>query len=195
MNDIYVRGLWKSFGGKPVLADFSARIPAGAITCIMGPSGCGKTTFLRILLGLEFADAGSIEGIPKKISVVFQEDRLFEDFSVLSNCAAVLPGKPDRDRIASLLTNLGLGDSLIKPVHSLSGGMKRRTAIARALLAPGELLIMDEPFSGLDENTKQAVLSCVRDAVRGKTLLFVTHDPSERQFLADQTVFFPSPAT
>lgn len=189
MNDIIVRRLWKAYGDKQVLADFSARIPAGQITCLMGPSGCGKTTLLRILLGLETADAGTIENVPALKSVVFQENRLFEDFSALSNCGVVIPGRQNKQTIVALLSALGLTDSLEKPVRSLSGGMKRRVAIARALLAPGELLIMDEPFSGLDENTKHTVLTCVKDHVKGKTILFITHDPAERDFLADQVIF------
>ena len=118
---------------------------------------------------------------------MFQENRLFPSFSALSNAALVLP-RSDRDQAAAHLTALGLGGSLTMPVSSLSGGMKRRVAIARAVLAPGGLLVLDEPFTGLDRDTKALVLEYLRTNTKGRTLLLVTHDPDERDALAQQTL-------
>ena len=175
----------KAYGEKTVLQDFSHTFPAGKRTCIMGPSGCGKTTLLRIILGLETPDGGTISGRPARVSAVFQENRLFEDFSALSNLAAVCH-HGDKQVMADHLTELGLGDSLHKPVRTLSGGMKRRVAIARAVLAPGELVILDEPFTGLDKDTKEVVLGYLKHHTQGRTLILVTHDPAERDALAEE---------
>ena len=182
MTDILLTDISKSYGEKVVLADFSARFPAGVCTCLMGPSGCGKTTLLRILLRLEIPDGGTITGLPVTRSAVFQEDRLFEDFSALSNVSAVCD-KARRQEVSEHLTALGLGGSLAVPVRTLSGGMKRRVAIARAVLAPGELLVLDEPFTGLDQETKDVVLDYLKEHIRGRTVVLVTHDSADREAL------------
>ena len=187
MTDLILEHIHKRYGEKVVLRDFSARFPAGTCTCIMGPSGCGKTTLLRLILGLEEADGGTISGRRFPMAAVFQENRLFEDFSALSNVSAVC-AKENRKLAARHLAALGLGDSLTAPARTLSGGMKRRVAIARAVLAPGELLILDEPFTGLDRDTKAVVLDYLKAHIQGRTLLLVTHDPAERDALANQVL-------
>ncbi len=187
MNDLILQNICKAYGEKTVLKDFSHTFPAGKRTCIMGPSGCGKTTLLRIILGLETPDSGTFSGRPERVSTVFQENRLFEDFSALSNLAAVCH-HGDRQVMVDHLTELGLGDSLHKPVRTLSGGMKRRVAIARAVLAPGELVILDEPFTGLDKDTKEMVLGYLKGHTQGRTLIIVTHDPAERDALAENVL-------
>ena len=187
MTDLILHNICKAYGEKTVLRDFSHTFPAGKRTCIMVPSGCGKTTLLRIILGLETQDRGTMTGRPERVSAVFQENRLFEDFSALSNLAAVCH-HGDRQIMSDHLTELGLGDSLHKPVRTLSGGMKRRVAIARAVLAPGELMILDEPFTGLDQDTKKIVLDYLKHHSQGRTLLVVTHDPAERDALADEVL-------
>lgn len=187
MTDLILENICKTYGEKTVLQDVSFVFPGGRRTCIMGPSGCGKTTLLRIILGLETPDAGTMTGRPERLSAVFQENRLFEDFSALSNVAAVC-SREDKGKIEEHLTALGLGDSLTKPVRTLSGGMKRRVAIARAVLAPGELMILDEPFTGLDKDTKAVVLEYLKTHTQGRTLIMVTHDPAERDALAHQVL-------
>ena len=187
MTDLILENICKTYGEKTVLQDVSFVFPGGRRTCIMGPSGCGKTTLLRIILGLETPDAGTMTGRPERLSAVFQENRLFEDFSALSNVAAVC-SREDKGKIEEHLTALGLGDSLTKPVRTLSGGMKRRVAIARAVLAPGELMILDEPFTGLDKDTKAVVLEYLKTHPQGRTLILVTHDPAERDALAHQVL-------
>lgn len=189
--DVSVHALCKSFGTRPVLRNFSACFPTGSIHCIMGPSGCGKTTLLRLLMGLELADSGDILGAELPIAAVFQENRLFEAFSPLSNVAAVLPGRPQRDWIAAHLETLGLGGHLNSPVHSLSGGLKRRVALARALLAPASLVLLDEAFTGLDSDSKQRALAFVQETATGKTLLLVTHDAAEASFLHAPILYLP----
>lgn len=187
MKDLVLEHVEKRYGDKVVLRDFSARFPGGECTCIMGPSGCGKTTLLRLILGLETPDGGQILGRSFPMAAVFQENRLFEDFSALSNVTAVCP-RERRPEAAQHLMALGLGESLHAPVRTLSGGMKRRVAVARAVLAPGEVLVLDEPFTGLDRDTKAAVLAYLKDHTQGRTLLLVTHDPAERDALAQHTL-------
>lgn len=187
MKDLVLEHVEKRYGDKVVLRDFSARFPGGECTCIMGPSGCGKTTLLRLILGLETSDGGQILGRSFPMAAVFQENRLFEDFSALSNVTAVCP-RERRPEAAQHLMALGLGESLHAPVRTLSGGMKRRVAVARAVLAPGEVLVLDEPFTGLDRDTKAAVLAYLKDHTQGRTLLLVTHDPAERDALAQHTL-------
>lgn len=179
MSDLVIQGLNKRFGEKRVLEAYSATIRAGRVTCVMGPSGCGKTTLLHILMGLEQADSGTITGLPERISAVFQEDRLCEDFSAVSNIRLVTGKTVSEDEIMQCLSAFGLAGSEQVPVRELSGGMKRRVAIARAVLAEGELLILDEPFKGLDEATREAVATEMKRRIAGRTVLMVTHDPAE----------------
>lgn len=183
MKDIVISSLSKHFGEQQVLQNFSAVFPAEETVCIMGPSGCGKTTLLNILMGFERPDAGTVAGMPDRISVVFQEDRLCDEFSALANIHLVT-GKsvPDAD-ILDCLRELGLSEDPGKVVGDYSGGMKRRVAIARAILAEGDLLIMDEPFKGLDEGTREMVAASILRRTRGKTIIMVTHDPEESQMM------------
>ncbi len=184
MSGICIKNVYKSYDGKKVLDGVSLEIPEGRSICLMGPSGCGKTTLLNVLLGLEAADGGSISGVPERTAVVFQEDRLFEDFTVLSNVKAV----SDRETALKLVKALGLAGSEKKPVRELSGGMKRRAAIARCIAFNGDFVVMDEPFKGLDEGTKAKVLALVRSALSGKTALVVTHDAEEAKALSAEVV-------
>ena len=135
--EIRISGLQKSYGEHRVLDDFHAVIPWGKTTCIMGPSGCGKTTLLRILMGLEKADGGSVEGIPEKKSAVFQEDRLCEDYSAVKNVELVTG---DRECAKRALRELLEEEALYKPCRELSGGMKRRVALVRAVEADSRIL-------------------------------------------------------
>ena len=178
MQDIVIRGLSKAFDGKQVLRDFSAVLPAGQITGLMAPSGAGKTTLLRILMGLETPDRGTITGLQGlRLSAVFQEDRLCENLNPVSNLRLVTPTL-SQSAAEEALTAVGLTDCLHQPVRELSGGMRRRVAILRALLAEYDLLFLDEPFKGLDRETKDVVLADTRRRCDGRTVLFVTHDPT-----------------
>ncbi len=186
MNDIIIKDLCKSFGEKKVLEGFSATFPAGSASCIMAPSGAGKTTLLSIMQGFTAPDSGSITGNDVKMSAVFQEDRLCEDFGAVSNvrfsCGSG-KNKKSKEEIVACLESLGLGDSLDKPVREFSGGMKRRVAIARALMADYELLFLDEPFKGLDGEMRASVAGYIRTAAAGKTVIAVSHDETEAELL------------
>lgn len=183
--DIQIIGLTKRFEDKVVLDSFDATFPAGKTTCIMGDSGCGKTTLLNILLGFIEPDAGTITGLPERIGMVFQEDRLCEDFSALSNIMMVTNPPVTKADAVAVLNKMGLSAGLDKPVREFSGGMKRRVAIARALLFDCELVIFDEAFKGLDVETKKCVLACAKEYTRGKTVISVTHDPLEANAFGD----------
>lgn len=188
MNDIVLTGISKSFPGKTVLADFSLVFPCGKITCIKGASGCGKTTLLRILAGLEKADSGTIEGIPEHISFVFQEDRLCEDFSAMSNILLVTGKTVSKDRIREHLKELGLDGNEDKPVKTFSGGMKRRVAIARAVCYSSSLIILDEPFKGLDVKLREETMNYIKRHAEGRTIICVTHDPAEAAFMGGELI-------
>lgn len=186
--DIVISRLYKSFAGRPVLENFSAVFAEGGCTALMGPSGRGKTTLLRILMGLEKADAGKIEGISgKKLAAVFQEDRLLPSLSARKNLLAACPGITEREA-QKMLDELGLEESGTRPIPELSGGMKRRVAIARALLHAPQLLLLDEPFSGMDTVTRSRAAACICTHAAGATLLLVTHSPDEAQLLCAQKI-------
>ena len=154
----------KSYGKTPVLKDLNFTIPDGQFVVLIGPSGCGKTTLLSLLLGLEQPDSGRVLGMEgRRKSAVFQEDRLCENAGAVSNLRLVNPTLT-REEAEAMLRDLGLGDSLRQPVRTLSGGMKRRVAILRALCAPYDVLFCDEPFKGLDEGTKGRAMEYFKSA-------------------------------
>ena len=188
MTELTIRGISKSFDGRKVLGNVNVSFPAGSVTCLLGPSGYGKTTLLRIIAGLETPDAGSVEGVPERIGFVFQEDRLCEDFSAVSNVRLVTGKSMLKEDIIRHLTEIGLGDSLEKPVREYSGGMKRRVAIVRAVCYAAELLILDEPFKGLDEKLRTEVTEYIRKYTEGKTVICVTHDPDDAERLGGKNM-------
>ncbi len=166
MTDLILEHISKRYGDHVVLEDFSARFPPGNVPASWVPQGVEKTTLLRIILGLEQPDHGTIQGQVRPVSAVFRRTASSRTFSALSNAAVVCP-KGDRQEAARHLTALGLADSLSLPVRALSGGMKRRVSIARAVLAPGPLLVLDEPFTGLDRTTKAVVLDYLKRYTQG----------------------------
>ena len=185
---IVIHNLTKSYGDKLALPPFSCTLEAGERVCLLGQSGCGKTTLLRLLLGLDTPTGGRVTGLPDRISAVFQEDRLCPAFSAVTNVSLALGRQASKEEIAALLRELGLGDALTKPVRELSGGMQRRVAIARSLLMPADLYLMDEPFKGLDEDTRKTVMDAVLERTGSRTLLVVTHDPEEAAYLGGRIV-------
>ena len=182
-----VRNLCKAYGGVPVLENVTFHAGEG-VTCIMAPSGAGKTTLLRILMGLEQADSGTVTGMEGRLSVVFQEDRLLEHLTAEENLRFVLGDGYDPKAAGAMLERLGLSQEGGKPVGLFSGGMKRRLALARALLAPFDVLLLDEPFTGLDGENRSRAIACVREAARDKTVLLVTHQPRDAEDLAAPVV-------
>jgi NitT/TauT family transport system ATP-binding protein len=174
--DISLNNIRLSFGEKQVLGNLSAVFPEGKVSCIMGASGSGKTTLLRLLMGSLKPDGGEVTGVPARFSAVFQEDRLCEDFSPMLNIKLVLPRNTPRKDILAALESVGLADCAEKPVRELSGGMKRRVAIVRAVMVPGDAVFMDEPFRGLDEETLRRTAEYVRASLRGRTCVIATHN-------------------
>ena len=185
--DIVIQNLSKRCGEKQVLQDLSVRIPQGSVCAIMAPSGTGKTTLLRLILGLEQPDSGTISGIPARKSALFQEDRLCPNLSAIQNLRMAVP-KCSAETAKEILTALGLGNSMEKPVSTLSGGMSRRAALARALAADSDLIILDEPFTGLDEDTRNAAATVIRNHRRNRTLIFVTHREDDLGLLEAEMV-------
>lgn len=178
--DILLENVYKAYGERQVLAGFTARFPAGSRTALMGPSGVGKTTLARLLMGLEKPDAGRVRvSSAPRFGCVFQEDRLCEGFSAGDNVALALP-RARWGGIDAALLELGLwGDDLQKPVSALSGGQKRRVALARAVEAESSALVLDEAFKGLDEENKQRAYAYIRSRLGARTLLLITHDEGE----------------
>lgn len=170
----------------PVLSGFSLGISEGSRICLLGPSGKGKTTVLRMALGLLKPDRGTVsirEGA--KPSAVFQEDRLIPWKTVLENVSLF---SEDEKKASEMLCSLGLNDVLDSYPQELSGGMKRRVSLARALCHPYDYLVLDEPFTGLDESTKEICMNIVDLELAGRPLLFSTHDPREAAALRAQII-------
>lgn len=181
--DLVIAHVSKDYGRGPVLRDVSLTVRQGETVCLMGPSGLGKTTLLRCVAGLETPDAGAVTGVPRRLGYVFQEDRLCDNFSAVANIRLVTGRTLPEKAILQHLEELGLSDSVRLPVSQMSGGMRRRVAILRALLAEYDLLFLDEPFKGLDQETKEIVMADTRRRCAGRTVLFVTHDPAELEAL------------
>lgn len=186
---IIITDLCKTFDDNEVLKNVNITLKDNSIYCLMGSSGIGKTTILRILMGLEHADSGSVSGIDtKSISCMFQEDRLIPYLSAIDNVRIVLHGKNNRDEIRNNLLSILPDDSLDIPVSSLSGGMKRRVALARALSYPGKLIILDEPFTGLDKDTKLNVIDYILKMRNNRTLLIATHGTDDAHLLGAEII-------
>ena len=177
-----LRNVSKRYGEKMVFSHFSCTIPDGSSRGVMAPSGAGKTTLLRLILGLEKPDDGAILGVPGGKSVLFQEDRLFPQLSAVKNIRMAVP-RCSVEEARGLLEALGLGDCLEQPVSTLSGGQARRAALARALACPGQLLALDEPFTGLDEESRLQAAGAIRQYRRGRTLILVTHREADLPLL------------
>jgi len=191
MCGVAITDLCKTFGEQVVLTGVSATLEAGKVYCLMAPSGAGKTTLLHILAGLQKADAGTVEvsgntdanGVTLRPSMVFQEDRLCEEETALQNVMLTGCG---RQAAQACLGRLLPADALEKPVKSLSGGMRRRVCIARALVLEGNVLLLDEPFSGLDEETRHTVQQVILEYRRNRLTILVTHDEQDAEKMHGQ---------
>lgn len=202
---LQIRNLSKSYGSLPIWSDLSLTLESGRAYCLMGASGSGKTTLLRILLNLEEADSGSVqiqyanrENTPDAapscrlpLVSVFQEDRLCEAFSPLDNVMLAADPALSRQEVYQELCRLLPEESILRPCRTLSGGMKRRVAIARAMLAPSMGILMDEPFTGLDEDTRQAVIRYILEKAAGKLLLAATHQEEDIAALGAELIRLP----
>lgn len=168
---IVVKSISKSYNDRRVLSCLSAEYEPGNVYYLTSPSGSGKTTLLRLICGLEDADEGSILRADR-YGVVFQEDRLCEEYSAVKNVAMVTG---DEKRAEEMLEMLLPAEALSKPCRELSGGMKRRVAVVRAMEAESGCVLLDEPFTGMDAVTKANVERYIRDRQRGRILIIATH--------------------
>ncbi|MDP5138063.1 ABC transporter ATP-binding protein [Rheinheimera baltica] len=203
-NKLSIEDVYKSYGNKLVLDNIDLKVAAGELCTLVGPSGCGKSTLLRLLLGQEFADAGSIiiDGAPARHpdphrGIVYQKYSLFPHMTVFDNVMAgsrlskqawYLPWKRDKDDEAfaiSMLERLRLVDAMRKFPHELSGGMQQRVAIAQALMSKPPLLLMDEPFGALDPDTREQMQIYLMELHEEHklTIFFVTHDLDEACYI------------
>ncbi len=183
-----LKGVGKRYGDQWVLRDLDLTLEG--VNVLMAPSGRGKTTLARLLLGLEQPDSGSLV-VDGQIVAQFQEDRLCSQLSAVGNVALCCP-QLGREQIETALARLGLcEEDWAKPARQLSGGQARRVALARALLAPAEGVILDEPFKGLDEETRQRAMDWVHRALNGRWLLLITHDEQEAGAFGGASVVIP----
>ncbi len=183
---ISIENISKSFNGKEVLKNVSFRVKKGECVALTGESGAGKTTLLRIIAGLESADSGTVsfsEDVRK--TFVFQENRLLKNKSVLDN---VLTVAPDKAKALYYLERLFLIEDADKKAGELSGGMKRRLAIARALAYGGEIFFLDEPLRELDTETLKAAADLIKEEISGKTAVLITHDSFSLEYLATKRI-------
>ncbi len=183
--------LSKKFNNNKIFDNFSCEFLDSKINYLIGASGSGKTTLLRIISGLDSEYSGSLEQLPNKISYVFQEPRLLPSLTALENVKIVRENS-EKNSI-ELLSILELEDALNKKPDELSGGMKMRVNLARALNFNADLYLMDEPFSALDENTRERILPKIFEILKGKTIIIVSHNVEEAHKYADNIINLSSP--
>lgn len=202
-----IAGVSHAFGSRRVLQPIDLQVAPGELVCLVGPSGCGKTTLLRLAAGLEDVQAGTIAiggqvvaspgfAVPAEargVGFVFQDYALFPHLDVAGNVAfglSTLHGAERRIRIGAVLAQVGMQGETGTYPHQLSGGQQQRVALARALAPRPRILLLDEPFSGLDarlrEQVRDETLHVLKDS--GAATLMVTHDPEEAMFMADRLV-------
>ncbi|MES2145828.1 MAG: ABC transporter ATP-binding protein [Pseudomonadota bacterium] len=199
-----VRGLSRAFGGRAVVDAVDLRVAAGQVTCLLGPSGCGKTTTLRMIAGVETADAGEIwidgaqvagpgVNIPpeaRQVGLMFQDFALFPHLTVAGNIGFGLTGDKATKtaRVQELLARVNLEGFAAKHPHELSGGEQQRVALARALAPRPRVMLMDEPFSGLDNRLRDGIRDTTLDILQeeGTAVVLVTHEPDEAMRMADE---------
>ena len=189
---VELANIYKSFGQQNIFTNFNAKFETGAFTAIMGSSGSGKTTLINLICGLMTPDYGNINGIKgHKISAVFQEDRLLEHQSGLKNIQYVLKKSQLKDceqDIWELLVETELAEDAHKRARDYSGGMKRRLALCRALVIDFDIIILDEPFKGLDSGLKPKIMALTKARCAEKTVILVTHDVSEAVYFGGDIV-------
>ena len=168
------------YGATRICDKLNWTLPENGVTCLWGPSGCGKTTLLRLLAGLEKPQKGTVEPNGHRVSMVFQEDRLLPWLTVRENAALACDDERKVDELLAAVSLIELADST---PDAISGGQQRRVALVRALAADSELLLLDEPFTGLDEETKALVIPLIREAAKTRPVVLVTHIAAEAEAL------------
>lgn len=183
---IEVKGIYKRYKDDYLFENFSMALPDGEVSVLIGPSGLGKTTLLRMIAGLEPYERGSITGVEqRRLSFVFQEDRFLPWLTAGDNIGLVLKAgmteSEAKAKTRQVLDLLHLSEAYGMMPSELSGGMQRRLAIGRALAYDAEILLLDEPFKGMDEALKAEILPKLAESwqTTGKTVILVTHDLAE----------------
>lgn len=178
-----------SYNGDSILKDFSLSIPSNKVLAILGPSGCGKTTLLRLIAGTIDPIEGNIQGISGNLSYIFQEPRLLPWMNLIENVEFPMKDKKN-NRALHYIQEMGLGDHIKKYPSQLSGGMTQRVSIARAFAFDSDLILMDEPFKGLDLQLKVNTFNLFNKLIskEKRTAIFVTHDIKESLILGDRIV-------
>lgn len=192
---IALRRVTKAFAGRVVLEDLTLELPDGTVTALIGPTGSGKTTAGRLFLGLSAPDSGTVVGtVGIRRAAVFQDERLCPQLTAVENVGLVLPGRSPTSVVTDSLLSVGLDRlSLARPARVLSGGQRRLVALVRGLLAPAELVVLDEPFTNLDSTVKSLALAWTRRQLAGRTALLITHEPDEARRLDACMVPLTSP--
>ncbi|MCI8554665.1 MAG: ATP-binding cassette domain-containing protein [Clostridiales bacterium] len=181
-------------GGRELLHRFSLELPEKGILCLSGPSGCGKTTLLRLLAGLEQPEKGQIEGLSGLIpAMAFQEDRLLPWCTVRENVALAAGGERPQEEADTWLLRMELEDEADSFPARLSGGMKRRVALARALAAPAGLLLLDEPFTGLDRPLWERLVPLIAAEGQRRLIVMTTHQEEEAKALSARRLLLDGP--
>lgn len=190
-NIIKLKNVTKKFNNKSIFEDLNIEIEKNKITTITAKSGFGKTTLARMIAGLDNDYEGIIElsnGLTKKdISIMFQEDRLIENLTVYKNLKLV---KNDRDLILDYLIDFELETKMDMLVSKLSGGMKRRIALIKALLLDKKILILDEPLNGLDSKIKLKIIELIKEIQKKKklTIIFISHNEQDIANISDNVI-------
>ncbi|MBE5768272.1 MAG: ABC transporter ATP-binding protein [Clostridiales bacterium] len=178
----------KRFEERQVISHLSLTLPDSGAVCFFGPSGCGKTTLLRLICGLDTPDIGAIQRSPGlRFACHFQEDRLLPWYTVEENLALTMPEKD----IPQGLRDIGLHDIAGLYPDELSGGMRRRVSLLRALKHPSDVLVLDEPLRELDEDTANKMLELIRKNIGDRLLILVTHDVTQAEKLGCEVLRFP----
>lgn len=191
-----IRNLTFAHGDKVIFKDFSIYIPEGEITCILGSSGVGKTTLLQMIAGIKKPQFGEIIKNSNQVSYIFQEPRLLPWKTVIENVEFVLLDKMDKGKrrviAKEMLERVGLGDSLHRFPHELSGGMRQRVSIARAFVIKPEILLLDEPLQGLDVIKRQEIQDLLVSLweTYKPTVVYITHDVEDALAVAYQIIVF-----
>lgn len=175
-----------SYNSTTVCRGLDWQLPEKGVVCLWGPSGCGKTTLLRLLAGLETPQKGRVTGVQNGVAMCFQEDRLLPWRSALENVTLATGGNEDAAR--RVLTRVGLSEYVDSHPASLSGGQNRRVALARALAAPGDVLLLDEPFTGLDEAAWRQIVPLIAERAEQCPVILVTHVMEEARALGAWTI-------
>lgn len=189
--EIEIKNLYKVYGKNKIFYEFNMRFIKGKITIILGKSGCGKTTLLNLISGIDKNYSGNIIVRSSKIAYIFQEDRLIKSSNVFGNIAFVLKSilkkKDIEPEVLRYLKIVEMEDYAEKFPDELSGGMKRRIALARAIAYNGDLLLMDEPFKGMDHELKQRIMKRLLKLheERNNSIVMVTHDGDEAKVMGD----------